>query len=113
MKKAWGRQEKPGEEVEHYGRRRYRADSWSRSRRIVLRAEPIDGGDTPRLLVTTLPDEPKARCCFYAKRGPPENWINDRKNTLFVDRLSCHPSGRGHSRLLRHTAACVLLVRFC
>lgn len=111
MKKARRRHEKSGEKVQLYGQRRYRADSWSRSRRVVYKAEVMDRGDNPRFVVTTLPDEPEALYRFYVERGRSENWIKDLKNAVFADRLSCHLFEANHFRLFLHTAAYVLLFR--
>ena len=77
MKKARRRHEKSGQKVQLYGQRRYRADSWSRPRRIVCKAEVMDRGGNPRFVVATLPDEPEALYRPYVQRGRSENWIKD------------------------------------
>ena len=90
---------------------RYRADSWPRSGRVVYKAEVMDHGDNPRIVVTTLPEKPEALYRFDVQRGRSENWIKDPKNALFADRLSCHLFAANQFGLFLHTAAYVLLFR--
>ena len=65
--------------------------SWSRSRRVVAKAEYLDKGDNPRFVVTSLtpeqwPDQPLYEK-FYCARGEMENRIKEQM-CLFADRLS-------------------------
>lgn len=65
--------------------------SWSRSRRVVAKAEYLDKGENPRFLVTSLPPDPWAAHDlyekFYCARGEMENRIKEQM-CLFADRLS-------------------------
>ncbi len=65
--------------------------SWSRSRRVVAKAEYLDKGENPRFLVTSLPSEQWAAQQlyekFYCARGEMENRIKEQMH-LFADRLS-------------------------
>jgi hypothetical protein len=65
--------------------------SWSRSRRVVAKAEHLDKGENPRFVVTSLtPQEWAAQDLyekFYCARGEMENRIKEQM-FLFADRLS-------------------------
>jgi hypothetical protein len=91
------------------GEAEYRADSWSRSRRVVFKAEALAKGPNTRFVVTTRTDEPLALYDWYVDRGEPEQWIGDFKLGCFADRLSCHRFAANQFRLLLHAAAYWLL----
>ena len=65
--------------------------SWSRSRRVVAKAEYLDKGENPRFVVTSLtPQQWSAQDLyekFYCARGEMENRIKEQM-CLFADRLS-------------------------
>lgn len=65
--------------------------SWSRSRRVVAKAEYLDKGENPRFVVTSLSAEQWAAQQlyekFYCARGEMENRIKEQM-CLFADRLS-------------------------
>ena len=65
--------------------------SWSRSRRVVAKAEHLDKGENPRFVVTSLSAEEWAAQDlyekFYCARGEMENRIKEQM-CLFADRLS-------------------------
>lgn len=65
--------------------------SWSRCRRVVAKAEHIDGKSNPRFIVTSLPDERWAAQPLYEElycaRGDMENRIKEQF-VLFADRIS-------------------------
>ena len=65
--------------------------SWSRSRRVVAKAEYLDKGENPRFVVTSLTAEQWAPQNlyekFYCARGEMENRIKEQM-CLFADRLS-------------------------
>ena len=65
--------------------------SWSRSRRVVAKAEYLDKGENPRFVVTSLSAEEWAAQDlyekFYCARGEMENRIKEQM-CLFADRLS-------------------------
>lgn len=67
-------------------------DSWSRSRRVVGKAELTHAGRNPRFVVTNLPaDEVAARLLYediYCARGEMENQIKVQQMDLFADRTS-------------------------
>ena len=65
--------------------------SWSRSRRVVAKAEYLDKGENPRFVVTSLSahqwDAQDLYEKFYCARGEMENRIKEQM-CLFADRLS-------------------------
>jgi hypothetical protein len=76
-----------------YGELEYRTlDTWSRSRRVVTRAEHSRHGDNPRFVVTSLAiDEIDAQRLYedvYCARGDMENRIKEQQLDLFADRVS-------------------------
>lgn len=98
----------------------YKCDSWDRSRTVVAKAECHDGGTNLRFVVTNLPAEPSpadwpsdpvARLVYddYVERGESEHRMDEMKNGLRLDRLSCHRFMANFFRLLLHIAAYNLL----
>jgi hypothetical protein len=65
---------------------------WSRSRRVVGKAEYLNKGDNPRFVVTSLLKEAiDARALYeamYCARGDMENRIKEQQLHLFADRTS-------------------------
>ena len=68
--------------------------SWSRSRRVVGKAEVLWKGDNPQFVVTSL--SPRKACArrwyeeLYCARGEMENRIKEQQLDLFADRTSAH-----------------------
>jgi hypothetical protein len=87
----------------------YRAGSWMRYRRVIMKAEVMPQGINRRFVVTNLDGDPKKLYDFYIQRGQAENWIKDLKNGLLADRLSCSRFLANSFRLLLHTAAYLLM----
>lgn len=92
-----------------FGEFDYQAGSWSRPRRIIIKAEHNELGANNRFVVTNMADDPEELYDFYALRGDCENRIKELKNDLKADRLSCHRFVANQFRLLIHAAAYVLL----
>ena len=67
-------------------------DSWSRTRRVVAKAEHLPKGANPRFVVTSLAAIPiDARTLYedvYCARGEIENRIKEQQLDLFADRTS-------------------------
>src|SRR5437868_13657330 len=65
--------------------------SWRRSRRVVAKAEQIEGKENPRFVVTSLSPQSWAAAALYEQlycaRGDMENRIKEQFS-LFSDRLS-------------------------
>ena len=91
----------------------YQAESWSHARRVVAKAECHGVGTNLRFVVTNLdvPGVKQARQTYndYTQRGTSEQRMDEVKNGLCADRLSCHRFKANFLRLLLHTAAYNLL----
>ncbi len=88
-------------------------DSWSRSRRVVGKAEFIKKGENPRFVVTSLlPDSIAAAPLYeevYCARGEMENRIKEQQLYLFADRTSCGTMRANQLRLWFSSLAYVML----
>jgi hypothetical protein len=89
----------------------YQAETWSRSRRVIGKAERMPEGENLRFIVTNIDElDPEAAYDHYTKRGQSENFIKDLKNAMFADRLSCSAFMANQFRLLLHTAAYIVML---
>jgi hypothetical protein len=88
-------------------------DSWSRSRRVVAKAEVTQGDTNPRFVVTSLSRaEAEARHLYekiYCARGEMENRIKECQMDLFADRTSTATMRANQLRLWFASMAYVLL----
>jgi len=82
--------ERDGEPCRHIGGFRHRAGGWSRKRRILYKAEVNCEGTNRRFIVTNLPGLPVHLYPLYCDRGTAETFVDELKNALQADRLSCH-----------------------
>lgn len=86
--------------------------TWSRKRRVVAKAEHIDGKANPRFIVTSLPEESwLARPLYedlYCARGDMENRIKEQF-VLFADRVSAASMRANQLRLYLSVMAYALL----
>jgi hypothetical protein len=98
-----------GPPTRRIGEARYRAGSWPRDRRVIIKAERLAKGPNTRFVVTNRTDEAATVYAWYTDRGEPENWIKDLKRACFADRLSDHRFWANQFRLLLHGAAYWLL----
>jgi Transposase DDE domain group 1 len=88
-------------------------DSWSRTRRVVAKAEHLPKGANPRFLVTSLSASAiDARTLYeavYCARGDVENRIKEQQLDLFADRTSAATMRANQLRLWFASFAYVLL----
>lgn len=88
--------------------------SWSRSRRVVGKAEHLAKGANPRFVVTNLTAERwPARDLYetlYCARGNMENRIKEQQLFLFADRTSCHAFKANQLRLWLSSVAYLFFV---
>jgi hypothetical protein len=88
-------------------------DSWSRTRRVVAKAEHLPRGSNPRFVVTSLPTHTiDARTLYedlYCARGEVENRIKEQQLALFADRTSAATMRANQLRLWFASMAYVLL----
>jgi hypothetical protein len=102
-----------GKAARVYTEFRYRTQkSWSRRRRVIAKAERIDGKDNPRYVVTSLSGRQwQARQLYeqcYCARGDMENRIKEQM-CLFADRMSAETMRANQLRLYLSAAAYVLV----
>jgi hypothetical protein len=87
--------------------------SWSRSRRVVGKAEHLSKGPNPRFVVTSLcPEAFDARTLYedeYCARGEMENRIKEQQLYLFADRTSAATMRANQLRLWFSSVAYTLL----
>lgn len=88
-------------------------DSWSRSRRVIGKAEYLDQGPNPRFVVTSLSaTRRKAQKLYerlYCARGEMENRIKEQQLDLFADRTSTATMRANQLRLWFSSVAYVLM----
>jgi hypothetical protein len=113
MRQAAAQARQTGKPARAYTEFRYRTRrSWSRSRRVVAKAEQIAGKENPRYVVTSLraehckPQELYER--LYCARGEMENRIKEQMS-LFADRMSAETMRANQLRLYLSAAAYVLV----
>lgn len=86
--------------------------SWSRKRRVVAKAEQLEGKENPRFVVTSLQaqDWPAQRLYeeLYCQRGEMENRIKEQL-TLFAARVSAETLAANQVRLYLSALAYVLV----
>ncbi len=101
-----------------------KSQTWSRTRRVVAKAEVTAQGDNPRFIVTNLPaegfqeDEDQTRCTaarlyeeLYCARGEMENVLKQQVLDLEADRMSTHYMASNQLRLWLATFAYLLMER--
>jgi hypothetical protein len=93
----------------------YRAGSWDKSRRVIVKAEITESafGDVklnPRFVVTNRDfKSPEAGYAHYCARGDIENRIKEFNLDVSGGRTSCHRFLANQFRVLMHAGACVLM----
>ena len=89
---------------------RYKAKSWSHSRRVVAKVEWHPGELFPRVgfVITNLTVSGKNVVRFYNQRGTAEQWIKEGKDAIKWTRLSCRSFNANAVRLQLHALACNL-----
>ena len=103
-----------GEPARRYRDFRYRTrKSWSRSRRVVGKAQYLPKGSNPRFVVTDLgADRADAKHLYealYCARGDMENRIKEQQLGLFADRTSSATMRANQLRLYFASFAYVLM----
>jgi hypothetical protein len=90
----------------------YRAGTWDRQRRVIIKAECLGGitpKSNPRFVVTNVPgDAQELYEQVYCGRGEMENRIKEQ-GQLFADRTSCRVFVANQFRVLLAAAAYVLV----
>ena len=92
----------------------YQADTWDHPRTVIAKAECHSIGTNLRFVVTNRAavissQDGQREYDHYIQRGESEQRMDELKNGLHMDRLSCHRFMANFFRLLLHTAAFNLL----
>lgn len=96
--------------VERFHALCYKAGSWSRFRRVIVKVDVTGQGTNVRYVVTDIDDAP-AKSLYqkiYCSRARAENFIKDHKLYLHSDRASCHRFEANQFRLFLHSLAYIL-----
>ncbi len=115
MKQARRLSKASGETAHVYGECRYAARSWSRERRVIIKAEVVrlagrEPKDNPRFVVTNLRRVPqRVYEAVYCQRAHIENRIKELHYGLAIDRTSCTSFWANQLRVLLTAAAYVLM----
>jgi hypothetical protein len=111
----WNRTGKPARifaEFSYATKSTKKRPGWDRERRVVAKAEHIDGKENPRFVVTSLnPEQWPARSLYeelYCARGDMENRIKEQFS-LFADRVSAETMRANQLRLYLSVMAYVLV----
>src|SRR5580658_4204156 len=95
-----------------YSTKKTKTGGWDRERRVVAKAEHIDGKENPRFVVTSLTSERWAGQALYeelyCERGDMENRIKEQFS-LFADRASAETMRANQMRLYLSAMAYVLV----
>ena len=95
-----------------YGAKKTKKGGWDRERRVVAKAEHIDGKQNPRFVVTSLTGEECAAQELYeqryCERGNMENRIKEQF-CLFADRVSAETMRANQMRLYLSAMAYILV----
>jgi hypothetical protein len=83
------RHERTGRPARHYSSLWHEADSWPHKRRVMYKVEVDSEGSSRRFVVTNMKGLPIHLYRFYSDRGTCETFIDELKNALDADRLSC------------------------
>lgn len=101
--------ETSGEKQRLFSEFQYGAESWSKERRVIVKAEVNSRGRNPRFVVTTLSGDPqKLYDKLYCARGDMENRIKQQLE-MFSDRTSCQRWWPNQFRILLSTIAYTLV----
>jgi hypothetical protein len=113
LQEAKQQHQRTGEAARVFAEFSYRTrNSWSRSRRVVAKAEYLEKGENPRFVVTSLLAESWEAAALYEKaycaRGEMENRIKEQLS-LFADRMSTESMRANQLRLYFSSLAYVLV----
>ena len=89
----------------------YKAQSWNKHRRVVIKVEISSEGQSLRFIVTDM-KQAKAKTLYqeiYCGRGVAELYLKEHKLYLKSDRTSCHRFVANQFRVFLHSAAYVLI----
>jgi Transposase DDE domain group 1 len=105
LARAKRRFEQTGEPVRLFSSFLYRARRWSHRRRILVKVEVNSLGTNVRCVITNRVGRAGELFTLYQGRGETENRIDELKNELKADRLSCSRYRANAFRLQLHCLA--------
>lgn len=107
-RRLWERSEKP--KVTLFDSFGYRAGSWKRAYRVIVKVEISAEGANVRFIVTDIEETSGVRLYkeIYCNRARAEGYIKEHKCHLRSDRASCHRFEANQFRLLLHSLAYAL-----
>jgi hypothetical protein len=110
MRKAEKKHRQTGDKVKLYTMVWYAAETWSRKRPVIIKAEHTSQGRNNRYIVTNLNGDSRWLYeTMYCSRGEMENRIKEKQLDLFADRTSCHKWWPNQFRVLLSSMAYVLM----
>jgi hypothetical protein len=110
--RAQRRFERTGQDVRLFSSLRYRAHRWQRARRMLIKVEVSALGLNVRYVVTNRPGKAGDVFAWYNDRGVAERYIDELKNGLAFDRLSCSRYRANALRVQLHALAYALVHLF-
>lgn len=112
LARAQRRFERTGADVRVFSSLRYRGRRWKRSRRVLIKVEVSALGTNVRFVVTNRPGKAGDVFAWYNDRGAAERYIDELKNGLAFDRLSCSRYRANALRVQLHAIAYALVHLF-
>ena len=112
IERAQRRFERTGQPVRMFTSLRYRAARWQRARRMLIKVEVSVLGLNVRYVVTNRPGKAGDVFAWYNDRGVAERYIDELKNGLAFDRLSCSRYRANALRVQLHALAYALVHLF-
>jgi hypothetical protein len=97
--------EATGRPRRHFSSRWHRAGSWQRKRRVIYKVQVGPEGTNRRFVVTNMKGLPVHLWRLYCDRVTAETFIDQLKNALKADRLSCRRFVANAFRLLQFALA--------
>ena len=110
--RARRRFERTGQNVRMFSSLRYRGRRWRRRRRVLIKVEVSALGTNVRFVVTNRTGKARDIFAWYNDRGVAERYIDELKNGLAFDRLSCSRYRANALRVQLHAIAYALVHLF-
>lgn len=110
--RARQRFDRTGQDVRMCSSLRYRGRRWRRSRRVLIKVEVSTLGTNVRFVVTNRTGKARDLFDWYNDRGVAERYIDELKNGLAFDRLSCSRYRANALRVQLHAIAYALVHLF-
>lgn len=105
LRRVSERFEATGKMRRHFSSRWHKAGTWRRKRRVIYKVEVGPEGTNRRFVVTNMKGLPVHLWRLYCDRGTAEGFIDQLKNALKADRLSCRRFTANAFRLIQFALA--------